>query len=151
MLANLLLDDLDKELECRGHRFCGYADDCNIYVRAEKAGEWVMVSVRQFLEDKLRLRVNREGSAMAPIQEREFVGYRILRHGRVGIAPRSLERAKRRTRQITRRNRGISLEQVMRELKSYLMGWVTNFAMQRARATCDDWTSGFDASSGVYG
>jgi RNA-directed DNA polymerase len=127
LLANLLLDDLDKELEGRGHRFCRYADDCNIYVRTQKAGERVMASVTQFLEGKLRLRVNREKSAVAPVQERQFLGYRILWDGRLAIAPRSLERAKRRIRQITRRNRGISLEQMIGELNSYLTGWVTYF------------------------
>ncbi len=127
LLANLLLDDLDKELERRGHRFCRYADDCNIYVRTQKAGERVMASVTQFLEGKLRLRVNREKSAVAPIQERQFLGHRILWDGRLAIAPRSLERAKRRIRQITRRNRGISLEQMIGELNSYLTGWVTYF------------------------
>jgi RNA-directed DNA polymerase len=127
LLANLLLDDLDKELESRGHRFCRYADDCNIYVRTEKAGERVMASVTRFLEEELQLRVNRGKSAVAPVQERQFLGYRILRGGRPAIAPRSLERAKRRIRQITRRNRGISLEQMIGGLNSYLTGWVTYF------------------------
>jgi RNA-directed DNA polymerase len=127
LLANLLLDDLDKELERRGHRFCRYADDCNIYVRTQKAGDRVLRSVTRFLEEELRLRVNQEKSAAAPVQERQFLGYRILRDGRLVIAPRSLERAKRRIRQITRRNRGISLEQMIGELNSYLTGWVTYF------------------------
>jgi RNA-directed DNA polymerase len=127
LLANLLLDDLDKELERRGHRFCRYADDCNIYVRTQKAGERVMASVTRFLEEKLRLRVNREKSATAPVQERQYLGYRILWDGRLAVAPGSLERAKRRIREITRRNRGISLEQMIGELNSYLTGWVTYY------------------------
>jgi RNA-directed DNA polymerase len=127
LLANLLLDDLDKELERRGHRFCRYADDCNIYVRTQRAGDRVLSSVTRFLEEELRLQVNQEKSAAAPVQERQFLGYRILWDGRLAIAPRSLERAKRRIRQITRRNRGISLEQMMGELNSYLTGWVTYF------------------------
>ena len=127
LLANLLLDDLDKELERRGHRFCRYADDCNIYVRTQKAGDRVLRSVMRFLEEELRLQVNQEKSAAAPVQERQFLGYRILRDGRLVIAPRSLERAKRRIRQITRRNRRISLEQMIGELNSYLTGWVTYF------------------------
>ena len=127
LLANLLLDDLDKELERRGHCFCRYADDCNIYVRTQKAGVRVMASVTSFLERKLHLRVNREKSAVAFVQERQFLGYRILWDGRLAIAPRSLERVKRRIRQITRRKRGISLEQMIRELNSYLTGWVTYF------------------------
>jgi RNA-directed DNA polymerase len=127
LLANLLLDDLDKELKRRGHRFCRYADDCNIYVRTEKAGERVMASVARFLEEKLRLRVNWEKSDVVPVQEGQFLGYRILWDGRLVIAPRSLERAKKRIRQITRRNRGISLERMIGELNSYLTGWVTYF------------------------
>ena len=142
LLANLLLDDLDKELERRGHRFCRYADDCNIYVRTQPAGERVLASVTRFLEEKLRLGVNREKSAVAPIEERQFLGYRILWDGRLAMAPRSLERAKKRIRQITRRNRGISLEQMIRELNSYLTGWVTYFRYAACRShlqRLDEW------------
>jgi RNA-directed DNA polymerase len=127
LLANLLLDDLDKELERRGHRFCRYADDCNIYVQSKAAGERVMASVTRFLEDVLRLRVNREKSAVAHIEERKFLGHRLLRGGTLGIAPKSLERAKDRIREITRRNRGISLKQMISEVNSFLTGWVTYF------------------------
>jgi RNA-directed DNA polymerase len=127
LLANLLLDDLDKELERRGHRFCRYADDCNIYVQSQAAGERVMASVTRFLEDVLRLRVNREKSAVASIEERKFLGHRLLSGGKLGIAPKSLERAKARIREITRRNRGISLDRMIRELNSFLTGWVTYF------------------------
>ena len=87
LLANLLLDDLDKELERRGHRFCRYADDCNIYVQSKAAGERVLSSVTRFLEDVLYLRVNREKSAVASIEERKFLGHRLLGGGRLGIAP----------------------------------------------------------------
>jgi RNA-directed DNA polymerase len=127
LLANLLLDDLDKELERRGHRFCRYADDCNIYVQSQAAGERVLASVTQFLEDVLRLRVNREKSAVAPTAERKFLGHRLLRGGTLGIAPKSLERVKARIRAITGRNRGIGLDQMIRELNSFLTGWVTYF------------------------
>src|SRR5437868_5021441 len=89
LLANLLLDDLDQELERRGHRFCRYADDCNIYVQSLTAGQRVMESVVQFLEKKLRLRVNREKSAVAPVGERKFLGHRLLLNGKLGIAPKS--------------------------------------------------------------
>ena len=118
LLANLLLDDLDKELERRGHSFCRYADDCNIYVRTQAAGERVMASVVRFLEERLRLRVNPEKSAVGFVEERQFLGYRLLRDGRLGIAPRSVERAKRRIRAITRRNRGISLQEMVKELNA---------------------------------
>lgn len=96
LLANLLLDDLDKELEARGHRFCRYADDCNIYVQSSKAGERVMTSVTGFLEKKLKLRVNRDKSAVAPTSERKFLGHRLLAGGRLGIASGSLQRARER-------------------------------------------------------
>ena len=142
LLANLLLDDLDRELERRGHSFCRYADDCNIYVRTAKAGERVMASVRRFLEERLRLRVNRGKSAVAYVEERQFLGYRLLRDGRLGIAPRSLERAKRRIREITRRNRGVSLERMIRELNSYLTGWVTYYryaACRKHLQRLDEW------------
>ena len=127
LLANLLLDDLDKELESRGHRFCRYADDCNIYVRTKAAGERVMASITNFLEGKLRLKVNRLKSAVAVVWERKFLGYRLLGGGRLGIAPKSLERARDRVRAITRRNRGISLERMISELNSFLRGWVQYF------------------------
>jgi RNA-directed DNA polymerase len=96
LLANLMLDDLDKELEKRGHRFCRYADDCNIYVQSAKAGERVMASATRFLEDRLHLRVNRLKSAVAHVSERKFLGHRLLGGGRLGIAPLSLERARER-------------------------------------------------------
>jgi RNA-directed DNA polymerase len=96
ILANLLLDDLDKELERRGHKFCRYADDCNIYVQSQAAGERVLSNVSGFLEDKLCLRVNRQKSAVAHVLERKFLGHRLLPGGRLGIAPQSLERARER-------------------------------------------------------
>ena len=127
LLANLLLDDLDKELERRGHRFCRYADDCNIYVRTREAGERVMASVANFLEQKLRLRINREKSAVALVAERKFLGHRLFGEGRLGIAPQSLERVKARVREITGRSRGIAFGRVVHELNEYLTGWVTYF------------------------
>jgi len=96
LLANLLLDDLDKELEKRGHCFCRYADDCNIYVQSKAAGERVLAGVSRFLEKKLRLRVNPDKSAVADVWERKFLGHRLLSGGRLGIAPQSLERARER-------------------------------------------------------
>jgi RNA-directed DNA polymerase len=134
LLANLLLDDLDKELERRGHRFCRYADDCNIYVRSLAAGERVMASVTRFLESRLRLRVNRQKSAVAPVEERKFLGYRLDAEGDLGIAPKSLQRAKDRLRQITKRNRAISLEQMIGETNSFLSGWVTYFRYAHAHS-----------------
>jgi RNA-directed DNA polymerase len=142
LLANLLLDDLDKELEQRGHRFCRYADDCNIYVQSKAAGERVLSSVTAFLEKKLRLRVNRDKSAVAYVTERKFLGHRLLPGGGLGIAPQSLGRAKERVRQITRRNRGVSLPDVIGELNSFLTGWVAYFrhaACKRHLQRLDEW------------
>lgn len=127
LLANLLLDDLDQELTRRGHKFCRYADDCNIYVRSQAAGERVLASLVTFLEGKLRLRVNRQKSAVAAVSERKFLGYRLLDDGRLTVAPASLQRAKARVRQITRRNRGVSFERMIGELNSFTTGWVTYF------------------------
>jgi RNA-directed DNA polymerase len=134
LLANLLLDDLDKELERRGHRFCRYADDCNIYAQSQAAGERVLTSVTKFLESKLKLRVNREKSAVAYVLERTFLGHRLLPGGGLGIAPVSLQRFKDRIRQITRRNRGVELKRMVSELNSYLRGWVTYFRYASCRS-----------------
>ena len=120
LLANLLLDDLDKELERRGHCFCRYADDCNIYVQSFKAGQRVMSGVIRFLEQKLRLRVNRDKSAVGSVQERKFPGHRLLPNGHLVIAPQSLDRVRKRVRQITRRSRGVSTGQVIDELNPFL-------------------------------
>lgn len=142
LLANLLLDDLDKELERRGHCFCRYADDCNIYVRTRAAGERVMASVTAFLEGKLHLRVNREKSAVAHVEERKFLGHRLLAGGRLGIAPASLARMKERVRAITRRNRGVSLGRVIQELNAFLTGWVTYFRYAECKThlqRLDEW------------
>ena len=133
LLANLLLDDLDKELERRGHCFCRYADDCNIYVRSQAAGERVLASLTKFLEERLRLRVNRQKSAAAPVEERKFLGYRLLWDGTLTMAPKSLDRAKDRIREITRRNRGVSFERIIGELNSFLSGWVTYFRYAKAK------------------
>lgn len=134
LLANLLLDDLDRELERRGHKFCRYADDCNIYVQSPAAGERVLVSVTRYLEEKLKLRVNRAKSAVAPVQERKFLGHRLLADGTQTIAPKSLDRARDRVRGITRRNRGVSFEQLVTELNSFLTGWVTYFRYAKAKS-----------------
>ena len=139
VLANLLLDDLDRELERRGHRFCRgacpragrrpdpWADDVNIYVYSRAAGERVMASISRFLERRLRLKVNLEKSAVAPVEERKFLGYRLSRAGRLGIAPKSLKRFKQRVRKITKRKRGDSLKRMIAELDAYLPGWLMYF------------------------
>ena len=129
LLSNILLDELDKELERRGHKFCRYADDCNIYVKTERAGQRVMESVTKFLETRLRLRVNREKSAVGRPSSRKFLGLRILRGAKamIGVAPKSVDRLKRRVRDLTRRNRGVSFEKVLEDLKKLTDGWVGYF------------------------
>src|SRR6266853_1856577 len=124
LLANLLLDDLDKELERRGHRFCRYADDCNIYVRSRRAGERVMASASRFLTSKLRLKVNEAKSAVARPEERKFLGFSIANDGSERrIAPKALDKFKTQIRDLTRRTRGISLPQLIEDLTPYLIGW----------------------------
>ena len=105
----------------------------NIYVRSKAAGQRVMASVSAFLEGKLRLRVNRDKSAVAPVEERTFLGYRISAGGRLWIAHESWQRARERVRQITRRNRGVSLSLMIHELNESLSGWVTYFRQAEAR------------------
>ena len=131
LLANLLLDDLDKELERRGHRFCRYADDCNIYVRSPAAGERVMASVTAFLENRLKLKVNRQKSAVARVGERQFLGHRLGKQGTLGIGRKSLARAKGKLRAITRRNRGMSPERMIEAVNRFAIGWVTSCQIVR--------------------
>jgi RNA-directed DNA polymerase len=129
LLSNLVLDEFDRELEKRGHRFVRYADDCNIYVRSERAGLRVMESVTQFLTQRLKLKVNAEKSAVARPGRRKFLGFSIG-HGKEGkrrIAPKALQRFKRKARELTSRTRGKSIEQIVKELASYLRGWKSYF------------------------
>lgn len=138
LLANIVLDELDKELESRGHCFCRYADDCNIYVSSRKAGERVLSSVTVFLEGKLKLQVNRKKSACAPVNERQFLGYRLMPPGYLTIAPKSLRRMRRRVRELTYRNRGSSLARVIKELTQYLRGWLHYFKLAKAKSILRD-------------
>ena len=124
LLSNLVLDDLDKELSRRGHRFCRYADDCNIYVRSRRAGERVMASVTRFLTQKLKLKVNEAKSAVAQPEERKFLGFTITNDGAERrIAPKALGKFKMKIRDMTGRTRGQSLEQIVEDLAPYLIGW----------------------------
>ena len=124
LLSNLVLDELDKELERRGHRFCRYADDCNIYVCSRRAGERVMASVCRFLTVKLRLKVNESKSAVAQPEERKFLGFTISNDGSERrIAAKALDRFKTRVRELTDRTRGVSVDQLIEPLARYLIGW----------------------------
>jgi RNA-directed DNA polymerase len=126
LLSNILLDELDKELERRGHVFCRYADDCNIYVCSERAGKRVMDSIERFLAKRLRLRVNRQKSAVDKPQKRKFLGFSFTlgRKLKVKLSDKALKNAKHRVKQITRRSRGIPLLQVVKELNRFLTGWL---------------------------
>lgn len=125
LLSNLMLDDLDKELEKRGHRFVRYADDCNIYVQSERAGKRVMESVSAYIEGKLKLQVNRSKSAVARPEERSFLGFSFTggKERKRRIAPKALQRLRTRIRQVTRRTRGVGIERIVAELGPYLRGW----------------------------
>ena len=132
LLSNIVLDELDWELHARGHRFVRYADDQNIYVRSERAGQRVMESVRQFIEKRLRLRINATKSAVAKTEERHFLGFRLERNpldGEVSVrlSKRSKTRVDNQTREKTPRNWGNSLEQCIGNLNEYLIGWIGFF------------------------
>ena len=129
LLANILLDDLDKELEQRGHAFVRYADDCNIYVRSRRAGERVKEGVTRFLARRLNLEVNEAKSAVERPWKRKFLGFSFTTNARIRLAPQSLQRAKARFRQLTRRWRGQSLEQTLADLNAYARGWAGYFAL----------------------
>ena len=133
LLANFLLDDLDKELEKRGHRFCRYADDCNIYVRTMEAGNRVMESITGFLEKKLKLKVNREKSCVAQTMQRKFLGYRIYKKGLLTIAPQSVERLKEKIRNMTPRRIAKPLKEVAQGLGPLLRGWMGYFRLIEGR------------------
>ena len=127
LLSNIVLDELDRELEGRGHKFCRYADDCNIYVQSERAGQRVMESAIKFIEGKLKLRVNREKSCVRHCSTGKFLGYTILPGGDIRVSDKSIERLKGKIREICRRNRGVKFEQVISELNKATMGWATYF------------------------
>src|SRR5665811_1642332 len=125
LLSNLVRDELDRELERRGHRYVRYADDSNIYVRSERAGQRVMESVKRFITDKLKLKVNESKSAVAKPQERKFLGFSFTsgKELKRKIAPKAIDRFKERIREITAKSRGRSMEKVMEELARYVRGW----------------------------
>jgi RNA-directed DNA polymerase len=125
LLSNLMLDVLDKELEKRGHHFVRYADDCNIYVRSQRAGERVMAGIEKFLAKRLKLKINKAKSAVAKPSVRKFLGFSFTggTEPRRRIAPQAIARFKARVRELTRRTRGASLPQIVKELSAYLVGW----------------------------
>lgn len=136
-LSNVLLHELDVELERRGHRFVRYADDCNVYVQSQAAGERVMASLETFLAERLRLKVNRDKSAVAHPWERKFLGYTLARHGkRLQVAPKSVERLRAKLMPILQRGaRGRSLPDTMKELAPVVRGWVAYFRLAETKVT----------------
>jgi RNA-directed DNA polymerase len=144
LLSNLMLDVLDKELEKRGHRFVRYADDCNIYVRSQRAGERVMAGIEKFLAKRLKLKVNKAKSAAAKPSVRKFLGFSFTggREPRRRIAPQAIARFKAKVRELTRRTCGRSLGQISKELSTYLVGWRGYFGFCQTPSvlrTLDQW------------
>ena len=145
LLSNILLTDLDRHLEARGLAFCRYADDCNIYVSSQRAGERVMARTRAYLEKALRLAVNEAKSKVAKPGTRKFLGYRIatrLEEAQVRIAPQSIERLMRRVRELMRQGRGQSLTRTIQKLNPLLRGWANYFSLSvqhRRMKDLDGW------------
>jgi group II intron reverse transcriptase/maturase len=140
LLANIMLDDLDKELEKRGHRFARYADDCNIYVKTQRAGERVMASVREFVEERLKLKVNEKKSKVDRPWRLKFLGLTFTweEKPRIRIAPKALERFKDRIRELTQRSRGISMKRRLGELNTYLRGWIGYFRLADTKSVIEE-------------
>jgi RNA-directed DNA polymerase len=141
LLSNILLDEWDKELERRGHKFCRYADDCNIYVRSRSAGERVLKSLTSFLERRLRLKVNAEKSAVARPWARKFPGYSLTWHreSRLKVAASSVQRLKEKLREIFRRGRGRNLSRLIaEELTPLLRGWMNYFRLAEVKGIFEE-------------
>ena len=137
LLSNVLLDDLDRELERRGHRFVRYADDCNVYVRSRRAGERVLASLERFLGERLRLQINRDKSAVARPWNRKFLGYSVTAHHqpKLRVAPQSVKRLKDKLRALLRAGRGQSLGRVCEQLSRVLRGWVAYYRLAEVKAS----------------
>jgi len=140
LLSNILLDDLDKELERRGHRFCRYADDCNLYVGSQRAGERVMASLTRFLREKLKLTVNPNKSAVGRPWKRKFLGFSVTaqRECRVRVAPQAVERFKEAMREKFREGRGRNLRVFLASLQPKLRGWASYFSVAETRKVFED-------------
>lgn len=140
LLSNILLTDLDRELERRGHRFCRYADDCNIYVKSQTAGQRVMVAITDYLEKKLKLQVNRDKSAVARPWQRKFLGYSVTWHKqvRLKIADSSLKRLKDRVREIVVGNASRNLAATIAALNPVLRGWISYFRLTEVKGVLEE-------------
>jgi group II intron reverse transcriptase/maturase len=134
LLSNLYLDELDKELERRGHRFVRYADDCNIYVKSERAGERVKENIQRWIEKKLKLKVNENKSAVDGATKRKFLGFSFTMYkgeAKIRIAKESLKRLKREVRRLTYRTRGCDLSKTIQNLNRYLQGWIGYYGINQ--------------------
>ena len=145
LLSNIMLNELDEELEKRGHKFCRYADDCNIYVKSQKAGDRVMTSISKFIEEKLKLKVNRNKSAVDRPRNRKFLGFSFYRHKegeRMRLHPKTLERIKMKIKSQTQRSKGQSMEERITNLSSIIQGWINYFRLADMKDHCqklDEW------------
>jgi RNA-directed DNA polymerase len=145
LLSNIMLTEFDREIEKRGHKFCRYADDCNIYVKSQRAGERIMASLTKFLEEKLKLRVNKDKSAVDRPWKRKFLGFTFYQFkGKVGIRvhQKSISKFKEKVKEITSRSNGKSMEQRMQKLKRCIIGWINYFGIadiSRLTKELDEW------------
>jgi RNA-directed DNA polymerase len=145
LLANVMLDDLDAELQRRGHRFVRYADDLRVYVASERAGQRVMASITTFIEVRLKLRVNRQKSAVAPATTRPFLGFGFYRRGgtvKIGVSPKARKRAKDRLRELTGRTWGVPMDRRIHAINRFTVGWTAYFALadgERPFKDLDEW------------
>ncbi|HHY68475.1 MAG TPA: group II intron reverse transcriptase/maturase [Alicyclobacillus sp.] len=142
LLANILLDDLDKELEKRGHRFVRYADDANIYVRSRRVGERVLASIRKFLQERLKLKLNEQKSTVDRPWKLKFLGFSMYKRKageiRIRLARQSIDRVKTKIRALTARNQPIAMEERIRRLNTYLGGWIGYFALAETPSTFEE-------------
>jgi RNA-directed DNA polymerase len=141
LLSTIMLDELDKELEKRGHRFCRYADDCNIYVRSERSAERVMKSISNFIEADLKLKVNQCKSEVGSPNKRKFLGFSFYQKKKeVGlrIHPKSIDRVKAKVKKLTSRSNAMSMEQGIIKLNQLIVGWVGYFRLADMKGHCQD-------------
>ena len=140
LLSNILLTELDRELERRGHAFCRYADDCNIYVRSQAAGERILRSITRFLSERLKLTVNEAKSAVARPWERKFLGYSLTWHKapKLRIAQSSLKRLEDKIREVLKGARGRSLSRAIADLNPVLRGWAAYFKLTETKGALEE-------------
>jgi group II intron reverse transcriptase/maturase len=129
MLSNIVLNELDQELERRGHRYCRWADDFLIFLKSERAAKRVMESITRFLEEELGLSVNKEKSCVIQVKQAEFLGFQILR-GKIRVSTKTINTFKDKVRELTKRNNPLSMYQIVQELNEYLQGWAGYYRVQ---------------------